>query len=99
MHPAGTPAPLPTFKKLPVKAGDVPNLLGASDPNHLRTEATGAPWDMEIPLKYKRTHITARAVKHWKGLSREVVESLSWEMFRTHQDMLLGNLLQLLPRE
>ncbi|KFV84740.1 hypothetical protein N308_02805, partial [Struthio camelus australis] len=54
----------------------------------------------EQKLKYRkfqfniRKHFfTVRVVEHWNRLSREIVESLSLEMFKTQMDMVLGQLV------
>ncbi|KFV87189.1 hypothetical protein N308_11255, partial [Struthio camelus australis] len=51
-------------------------------------------------LKHKKFHLNTRklfftvsAVEHWNRLPVEVVEFLSLEIFKTHLDMILGNLL------
>lgn len=78
--------------KLPVKAGDLLNPLEVSDPNHLRTEATGTAWNTEIPLKHKKTLFTMSVVKHWKRMPGEVVESPSLELVKTRLDVVLASL-------
>lgn len=52
-------------------------------------------------LNYRKFHITIRKAvftvrmhHHWSRLPREFVESLSLEIFKTHQDTALSNLLQ-----
>jgi len=37
--------------------------------------------------------ITERAVKHWNRLPREVVESISWEVFRRHVEVTLRDMV------
>lgn len=51
-------------------------------------------------LKCKKLHLTTgkhtftvRLVKRWNGLSRQVVESPSMDVFQTQVDVILGNLL------
>lgn len=44
-------------------------------------------------LKMRKKFFTLRIAKHWNRLSRQVVESLSLEILKTHLDTFLCNLL------
>ncbi|GAB0180397.1 translation initiation factor IF-2-like [Grus japonensis] len=44
-------------------------------------------------LNTRKNFFTLRVTKHWNRLPREVVESPSLEIFKTHLDMILCNLL------
>jgi len=44
-------------------------------------------------LDIRKRFFTMRAVKHWNGLSREVVEVPSLETFKTRLDRALSNLI------
>jgi len=44
-------------------------------------------------LDIRKKFFTMRAVKHWNGLPREVVEALSLETFQTRLDRALSNLI------
>jgi len=44
-------------------------------------------------LKSREHFFTVRVNKHWHRLSREVVESPSLEIFKSHLDMVLGSWL------
>ncbi|KFV83932.1 hypothetical protein N308_00464, partial [Struthio camelus australis] len=50
-------------------------------------------------LKHKKFHLnikylfTVRVTEHWNRFPREVVESPSLEIFKSHLDRVLGNLL------
>jgi len=44
-------------------------------------------------LNMKKNFFTLRVTEHWNRLSREVVESPSLEIFKTHLDNFLYNLL------
>jgi len=41
----------------------------------------------------RKTFFTLRVTEHWNRLPREVVESLPLEIFKTHLDKVLCNLL------
>ncbi|KAK4811114.1 hypothetical protein QYF61_019745 [Mycteria americana] len=45
-------------------------------------------------LNIRKDFFTVRVTEHWNRLPREVVESLSLEIFKSHLDMVLGNWLQ-----
>ena len=54
--------------------------------------------DLKLKQRKFRTHtwknfFTVRMTKHWNRLPREVVESLSMEIFKTYQDTYLCDLL------
>ncbi|KFV79745.1 hypothetical protein N308_04290, partial [Struthio camelus australis] len=44
-------------------------------------------------LNLRGNFLTARVTEHWNRLPREAVESPSLEIFKTHLDVILGNLL------
>ena len=51
-------------------------------------------------LKHRKLHLnimknffTMRVTEHWKRLPRETVESPSLEIFKSHLDTILGNML------
>ena len=46
-----------------------------------------------FPLNIRNHFFTVRMTKHWHRLPREVVESPSLEIFKSHLDMVLGNRL------
>ena len=44
-------------------------------------------------LNMRKNFFTVRVTEHWHRLPREVVESPSLELFKTHLDVMLCNLL------
>jgi len=46
-----------------------------------------------FPLNIRKHFFTVRVPKHWHRLPKEVVESPSSEIFRSHLDTVLGNWL------
>lgn len=59
-------------------------------------------WNWKHKLKTIKLHLNTRkhffivwVIKHWNRLPREIVETSSWEIFRTSVSMVLRNLLEL----
>ncbi|KFV82153.1 hypothetical protein N308_03415, partial [Struthio camelus australis] len=44
-------------------------------------------------LNMRKNFFTVRVTEHWNRLPREVVESPSLEIFKSHLDTILGNVL------
>jgi len=49
--------------------------------------------DERFPLDIRKLFFSVRVTEHWHRLSKEVVESQSSEIFRSHLDMVLGSRL------
>ena len=47
----------------------------------------------QLPLKIRKRYFTVRAIEQWHRLPREVVASLSLEIFKSCLDMVQGNQL------
>ncbi|KFQ85444.1 hypothetical protein N337_11139, partial [Phoenicopterus ruber ruber] len=46
-----------------------------------------------LPLNIRNHFFTEKVTKHWHRVPREVVESVSLEIFKSCLDMVMGNLL------
>ncbi|KFP52071.1 hypothetical protein N323_13035, partial [Cathartes aura] len=47
----------------------------------------------KVPLNIRKHSSTVRVTEHWHRLPREIVVSPSLEIFKSHLDTVLGNLL------
>lgn len=62
------------------------------------SQPSGAYWQNKAQTEMHKTPskktflMPVRGVEHWQSLPRDVVESLSSEMFKTRLDMVLDNL-------
>ena len=52
----------------------------------------GAGWGV-VQVRYWKQILLRKFFSHWHGLPREVVESLSLEVFKKHVDVALGNMV------
>jgi len=59
-----------------------------------RTRGKGHKWKQrKFRLNVRKNFFPLRVTEHWNRLPREVVESPSLEIFKTHLDAFLCNLL------
>ena len=60
---------------------------------HNNTNWMGTNGNRRSPLDSRKNAYAVQVSKHWHNTPREAVESLSSEIFKSHLDAVLGNLL------